>query len=68
VSPDVHAAYNRRIDAEVLLHGTSAAVLDRGASLDDDPSDPGGATNMGITLATGSGPIIPILVTCRSKT
>jgi len=35
--------YNRRIDAEVLLHGTQATVLDRGASLDDE-GDRGGPT------------------------
>jgi hypothetical protein len=36
VWPDVLVAYNRRIAAEVLLHGTQATVLDRGASLDDE--------------------------------
>jgi len=29
------SAFNRRIGAEVLLHGTQAAVLDRSAPLDD---------------------------------
>jgi hypothetical protein len=33
VCPDIHTAYYRRIGAEVLLHRTSAAVLDRGAPL-----------------------------------
>jgi hypothetical protein len=32
---DVLTAYDRRIDAEVLLHRTQATILDRGASLDD---------------------------------
>jgi len=35
------AACDRRIDSEVLLHGTSPGVLDRGASL-DDAGDRGG--------------------------
>ena len=34
VRPDVHAAYNRRIGSEVLLHRTQATILGRGASLD----------------------------------
>jgi len=33
---DFHAACDRWIGAEVLLHGTQATVLDRGASLDDE--------------------------------
>ncbi len=43
VRPDVLIVNNRRIDAEVLLHGTQAAVLDRGAALDDE-GDRGGPT------------------------
>ena len=43
VCPDILAAYNRRIDSEVLLHGTQATVLDRGAPL-DDAGDRGGPT------------------------
>jgi hypothetical protein len=43
VWPDVLVACNRRIDAEVLLHGAPAAVLDRGPSLDDE-GDRGGPT------------------------
>ena len=43
VRPDILAAYYRRIDAEVLRHGTSATVLDRGAPL-DDAGDRGGPT------------------------
>jgi hypothetical protein len=35
VRADVHAAFNRRIGSEVLLHGTQATVLDRSAPLDD---------------------------------
>jgi lysozyme family protein len=35
----------------------------------DDPSDPGGATNMGVTLATyRQWSDDPISVTCRSRT
>jgi hypothetical protein len=33
---DVLTAYDRRIDAEVLLHRTPPTVLDCGASLDDE--------------------------------
>ena len=40
---DVLTAYDRRIDAEVLLHRTQATILDRGASL-DDAGDRGGPT------------------------
>jgi hypothetical protein len=36
VRSDVLAACDRRIGSEVLLHGTQATVLDRGASLDDE--------------------------------
>ena len=36
VWPDFHAAKYRRIEPEVLLHGAPAAVLDRGAALDDE--------------------------------
>ena len=36
VWPGFHAANYRRIEPEVLLHGTPATVLDRGASLDDE--------------------------------
>ena len=43
VWPNIHAAYDRRIGAEVLLHRTPATVLDRGASL-DDAGDRGGPT------------------------
>jgi len=43
VWPGVLAAYNRRIGSEVLLHRTPPAVLDRGASLDDQ-GDRGGPT------------------------
>jgi hypothetical protein len=32
---DVLTAYDRRIDAEVLLHRTQATVLDGSAALDD---------------------------------
>jgi len=35
VRPDILAAYDRRIDAEVLLHRTPTPVLDRGPPLDD---------------------------------
>jgi hypothetical protein len=41
VPSDFHAAFNRRIGSEVLLHGTQATVLDRGAPL-DDAGDRGG--------------------------
>ena len=41
--PNIHAAYDRWIDPEVLLHGTPATVLDRGAPLDDE-GDRGGST------------------------
>jgi hypothetical protein len=41
VWPDVLVAYNRWIDTEVLLHGTPATVLDRGASLDDEAIEAG---------------------------
>jgi len=40
---DVLTAYDRRIDAEVLLHRTQATILDRSASL-DDAGDRGGPT------------------------
>jgi hypothetical protein len=43
VWPNIHAAYDRWIDPEVLLHGTQATVLDRGAAL-DDAGDRGGPT------------------------
>jgi hypothetical protein len=43
VRPDILAACDRRIDAEILLHGTQAAVLDRSPSL-DDAGDRGGST------------------------
>jgi hypothetical protein len=43
VSPVFQAAFHRRIGSEVLLHGTQATVLDRGASL-DDAGDRGGPT------------------------
>jgi hypothetical protein len=43
VPSDFHAAFNRRIGSEVLLHGTQAAVLDRGPPL-DDAGDRGGPT------------------------
>ena len=43
VWPDVLVAYYRRIDPKVLLHGTPATVLDRGALLDDE-GDRGGPT------------------------
>jgi hypothetical protein len=43
VWPDFHAACDRRIGSEVLLHGTPATILDRGASL-DDAGDRGGST------------------------
>ena len=43
VWPGFHAAYDWRIGSEVLLHGTQATVLDRGASL-DDAGDRGGST------------------------
>jgi hypothetical protein len=43
VRPAFHTSYDRRIDSEVLLHGTQATVLDRGASL-DDAGDRGGST------------------------
>jgi hypothetical protein len=36
VPSDFHAAFNRRIGSEVLLRRTQAAVLDRGASVDDE--------------------------------
>jgi hypothetical protein len=36
VRPDILATGDRRIDPEVLLHGAQAAVLDRGAALDDE--------------------------------
>jgi ATP-dependent Clp protease adaptor protein ClpS len=39
----LQAAFNRRIGSEVLLHGTQAAVLDRGPPL-DDAGDRGGPT------------------------
>ena len=35
VRPDILAPYHRRIGAEVLLYRTPAAILDRGAPLDD---------------------------------
>jgi hypothetical protein len=35
VWPNIHAANDRRIDPEVLLRGTQATILDRGAALDD---------------------------------
>ena len=38
-----HTAFDRRIGSEVLLRGTPATVLDRGASL-DDAGDRGGPT------------------------
>jgi hypothetical protein len=41
VCPDIHTTCDRRIDPEILLHGTQATVLDRGAAL-DDASDRGG--------------------------
>ena len=41
VRSDLHGAYDRGIGAKVLLHGTQAAVLDRGAPL-DDAGDRGG--------------------------
>jgi hypothetical protein len=40
---DILAAYDRRIDAEVLLHRTPTPVLDRGPPL-DDASDRDGPT------------------------
>ena len=36
VWPNIHAAYDRRIEPEVLLHGSPATILDRGAPLDDE--------------------------------
>jgi hypothetical protein len=36
VRPSFHAAYDRWIGSEVLLHGAPAAVLDRGPPLDDE--------------------------------
>ena len=32
---EIHAAHDRWIGSEVLLHRTSPTVLDRGAALDD---------------------------------
>jgi len=49
VRPDILAAYDRRIDVEVLRHGTSATVLDRGASLDNE-GDRGGPVAIGRLL------------------
>jgi hypothetical protein len=43
VPPDLHTSYDKRIDSEILLHGTQATVLDRVASLDDE-GDRGGST------------------------
>jgi hypothetical protein len=43
VQPDLYTAGDRRIGSKVLLHGTPAAVLDRGAALDDE-GDRGGPT------------------------
>jgi hypothetical protein len=43
VWPGFRTAVDRRIGSKVLLHGTPAAVLDRGASL-DDAGDRGGPT------------------------
>ena len=43
VWPNIHAAYDRRIEPEVLLHGSPATILDRGAAL-DDKGDRGGPT------------------------
>jgi hypothetical protein len=41
VCPDIHTTCDRRIDPEILLHGSQATVLDRGAALDDE-GDRGG--------------------------
>jgi hypothetical protein len=41
--PNIHAAYDRRIEPEVLLHGSPATILDRGAAL-DNKGDRGGPT------------------------
>jgi hypothetical protein len=43
VWPNIHAAYDRRIEPEVLLHGSPATILDRGAAL-DNKGDRGGPT------------------------
>src|ERR1700720_3151014 len=48
VWPGFQTAFHRWIDTEVLLHGTSATVLDRGAPL-DDAGDRGGP-NLGRLL------------------
>ena len=45
--PGLQAACDGRIGPEVLLDGTSTAVLDRGASLDDE-GDRGGPTLGGL--------------------
>src|ERR1700740_502885 len=36
VRSDLHGAYDRGIDSQVLLHGPPAAILDCSASLDDE--------------------------------
>ena len=43
VWPGFYAACDRGIGSEVLLHGTQATILDRGASV-DDAGDRGGPT------------------------
>ena len=43
VQTEIHAAHDRWIGSEVLLHRTSPTVLDRGAAL-DDAGDRGGST------------------------
>src|SRR6202035_3592229 len=43
VQTEIHAAHDRWIGSEVLLHLTSPTVLDRGAAL-DDAGDRGGPT------------------------
>src|SRR6202035_2512238 len=43
VQTEIHAAHDRWIGSEVLLHRTSPTVLDRGAAL-DDAGDRGGPT------------------------
>src|SRR6202035_260121 len=43
VQTEIHAAHDRWIGSEVLLHLTSPTVLDRGAPL-DDKGDRGGPT------------------------
>jgi hypothetical protein len=43
VRPDFHAACDRWVGSEVLLHGTQATVLDCSTAL-DDAGDRGGPT------------------------